>query len=169
MCGSTVDEGRFRIGYKNRKIHLFWREANAVSAFTAPELSPILSVSLAFLVLGNTSLTELATILYFVFNDSIIHLPFFFSTTRWPSVINYQGRPSGVTTRRVESGKAEDVLDVIRRRAGASLRPVECRYPDAKIPHLSPEEINIRSSASFCSAVIKNTRRGTEQPRGQRL
>lgn len=55
----------------------------------------------------------------------------------------------------MESGKAEDVLDVIRRRAGVSLHPGERRYPDAKIPHLSPEEINIRPSALFFSAVIK--------------
>lgn len=148
-----MDEGRFRKGYKNRKIRLLWREANAISAFTAPELSPIRS--LTFVVLGNTSVTELATFLYFVFNDSIIHLPFFLND---PLAIGNQlpgEAKRSHNTAHGESRKAEDVLDVIRRRAGVSLCPAERRYPDAKIPHLSPQEINIRPSASFFSAVIK--------------
>lgn len=74
---------------------------------------------------------ELVTFLYFVFPDSIIHLPFFFND---PLAISNQlpGRPGTVTTQHVESEKAEDVFDVIRWRAGVALYPAKCCYPNAK-------------------------------------
>lgn len=63
---------------KYSSFGVFWSEANAISAFTAPELSHIRSVSLTFVVSGNMNVKELVAFLYFVFKDSIIHLPFFF-------------------------------------------------------------------------------------------
>lgn len=73
----------------------------------------------------------MVTFLYFVFPDTIIHLPFFFND---PLAISNQlsGGANAVTTQHVQSEKAEDVFDVIRRRAGESLYPAECRYPNAK-------------------------------------
>lgn len=150
-----------RKGYKNTKIWLFWGEAHARSALTAPEPSHIHSVTFTLEFWGNTNIKELVTFLYFVFLDSIVHLPFFFND---PLAVSNQlpGRQSTVTTQHVQSEKAEDVFDVIRRRAGVSLYPAECLHP-RKIPHLSPQEINIGPSASLFSCDEK-TRSGTEQP-----
>lgn len=105
-----------------------------LSAFTAPEPSPIHSVTFTLVFLGNMNVKKLATFLYFVFPDSIIHLPFPFFFFNDPLAISNHlpGRLSTVTTQHLQSEKAEEVFHVIRWRAGVSHYPAECRYPDVK-------------------------------------
>lgn len=108
------------------------------------------------------NIKELVTFLYFVFPDTIIHLPFFFND---PLAISNQLSAGGERSHNTARSEREGRGCVRRDKAEGRRVPLSCRVslPQRKIPHLSPEEINIGLSASLFSCDEK-TRSGTEEP-----